>query len=186
MDKPKDCVLLEVLNIAESNKSANAYVLILGDPEEHRHLPVIIGAAEAQSIAIELKGMSVPRPMTHDLFINLVNHTSFSLLYTEIYREVEGIYYANLVYSDGDSSFELDARTSDAVAIALRCSVPIYIKKEVLERNAVNYRKDGDTFQLEIEEEDEEELKAGLAKAIEEENYELAAQLRDKLKHLKS
>lgn len=185
MDKPDDSVLLEVLNIADSNKSANAYALILGDSENRRHLPVIIGVAEAQSIAIELKGMSVPRPMTHDLFVELVRHTSFSLRYVEIYREADGVYYSHLVYTDENISFELDARTSDAIAIALRSDKPIYVKRDILERNAVPFREENKAI-LDIEEEDVDDLKTKLAEAIKNEDYERAAVLRDKLKHLNS
>lgn len=185
MDKPEDSVLLEVLNIADSNKSANAYALILGDSENQRHLPVIIGVAEAQSIAIELKGMSVPRPMTHDLFVELVRHTSFSLQYVEIYREADGVYYSHLVYADESRSFELDARTSDAIAIALRSDKPLYVKREILERNAVPFREKNKSV-LDIEEEDAEELQSKLAEAIKNEDYEQAAVLRDKLNRLNS
>ncbi len=186
MEKPEDSVLLEVLNIADSNRASNAYALILGDAEGHRHLPVIIGTAEAQSIAIELKGMSVPRPMTHDLFIELVHHTPFILLYVEIYREIDGIYSSHLVYDNEGETFQLDARTSDAVAIALRTGKPIYVRREILERNAVPFHQETDTYELGFDEVDEEALRTQLSEAIKDEDYELAAQLRDKLKQLKS
>lgn len=186
MDKPDGCVLLEVLNIVDSSKSANAYVLILGDPEGHRHLPVVIGAAEAQSIAIELKNVTVPRPMTHDLFIGLMRHTAYSLLYAEIYHEADGVYYSNLQFSDGENSFTLDARTSDAIAIALRAEKPLYIQREIMERNAVDFREKKEGTGLEMEQDDEDELKDKLSEAIQNEEYEQAAELRDKLKHLRS
>ncbi len=183
MDKPDDSILLEVLNIADSNKAANAYALILGDSENHRHLPVIIGVAEAQSIAIELKGMSVPRPLTHDLFVELVNHTSFTLEYVHVYREADGVYYSHLLFTDGNNSFELDARTSDAIAIALRSQRPIFVKREIMERNSVPFRAETKSV-LDIEEEDADDLKTKLAEAIKNEDYEQAAILRDKLNHL--
>jgi bifunctional DNase/RNase len=121
-------VLVEVAGIAQS-ESTNAYALILKEVNGERRLPIIIGAFEAQAIALQLEGVRAPRPMTHDLLKNVIEALDSNLVEVCIHDLRDGTFYAYLLLDDGH--VEVDARPSDAIALALRCGAPIYVSEEV-------------------------------------------------------
>ncbi len=200
-------VRVEVAGIA-STESNGAYVLILKEVGGERRLPIIIGAFEAQAIALELEGMRPPRPMTHDLLKNVLEALDSSLTEVCIHNLRDGTFYAYLLLDDGE--IEVDARPSDAIALALRCEAPIYVSEDVMEEAAV--LPSGTEEQHEEEEPEEEEedfferlkrrsaeesraasqqpkdqlqrLQQQLQKAIELEDYERAARIRDEIRRL--
>jgi len=182
MDKK---VELQVLNISNSQAQVGAYAMVLGEVDGERQLPIIIGPAEAQATAICLKGIKAPRPLTHDLFYSCLNVLGATLLRVLIYKAKEGVFYSYIYFKKDEEIIRIDARTSDAVALAVRADCPIFIYESILERECIRLTDGDDT-----PEEDENSrtepvsiisLEEALNKAIQEENYELAARLRDEI-----
>lgn len=194
MEQLENCTELQVWGIVESNKSANAYALLLGEAGGTRHLPIIIGKAEAQYILIAQRNIFPTRPLTHDLFLKVLEAVGWSLEYVEIYKENEGVFYAYLAMrqsADSDDFYHMDARTSDAIAIALRAKKPIYARTDLMERFGVT-KEDVERGNLESlfsrsisYEQTEEELEEEMKKATAEEDYERAARLRDRISELR-
>lgn len=190
---------LEIVDIALSGSSSGAYALVLGEVGGTRRLPIVIGSPEAQAIAIEMENMKASRPLTHDLF-----HTafqSFGLSVTEvlIYNMVEGIFYAKLICTNGSITEEIDARPSDAVALACRFKCPIRCYLSVLESAGIDsLEEDGGSagYDIEMEDDDDDieapeeksidELQAELDDAIGREDYERASQIRDEMERRNS
>ena len=181
---------LEILDIALSGSSSGAYALVLGEVKGKRKLPIVIGGAEAQSIAIELENMRPSRPLTHDLMKNTM--TAFGMEVTEvlIHKMVEGIFYAQLTVTDGIREEQIDSRSSDAVAVAVRFGCPIRCSQQVMDEAGVDL--DGSESQVQGEEdaalevtesrEDSlEDLQRQLDEAIATENYELASELKKRI-----
>ena len=127
-------ISLHVLGLSYSQLQSGAYALILAEEKGPRRIPVVIGAPEAQSIAICLEGIRTPRPMTHDLFVSFAHAFGVKLKEMFIYRFEDGIFSSELTFSDGERTVVIDARTSDAVAIAIRTNTPIYTTPEILEQ----------------------------------------------------
>lgn len=127
-------VSLHVLGLSYSQLQSGAYALVLAEDKGPRRIPVVIGAAEAQSIAICLEGIRTPRPMTHDLFVSFAHAFGVKLKEVYIYRFEDGIFSSELTFSDGDRTVVIDARTSDAVAIAIRTGTPIFTTPEIVEQ----------------------------------------------------
>lgn len=183
MNKKK--IELQVLNITSSQEQAGAFAMVMGEVNGPRKLPVIIGAAEAQAIIIEMKGIIPPRPLTHNLFASVLEVLGVVLMRILIYRAENGVFYTYLYMKADETVLRIDSRTSDAVALAIRMNAPIYIYEEILEAERMK-TEDGIPFEDSAypagnsdKEEVLENLRAELRKAIEEENYERAAQLRD-------
>ena len=186
MDKK---VELQVLNISNSQAQVGAYAMVLGEVDGERQLPIIIGPAEAQATAICLKGIKAPRPLTHDLFYSCLNVLGASLLRVLIYKAKEGVFYSYIYFKRDEEIIRIDARTSDAVALAgVRADCPIFIYESILERECIRMT-DGAERPDSPEEDDNSRTEAvsiisleeALSKAIQEENYELAARLRDEI-----
>lgn len=197
-------VELEILGISYSQSQSGAYALILGEIHGNRRLPIIIGGFEAQAIAIELEKMKPSRPLTHDLLKNLA--TTFSIIVSEviIYKFLEGIFYAKLICSNGIEDNEIDARTSDAVALAVRFKCPIYTSEDILATAGIiladDNKDDDESTETESTYISEERIKQGyeftpysaeeledlLTKAIEDENYERASLIRDEINKRKN
>lgn len=188
---------LTVLGLSSAPSSNNAYALILKEVDGLRRLPIMIGAFEAQSIALEMEGVNPPRPMTHDLIKNILESLNVNLTEILIYDLVEGTFYAKLIFED--IAVEIDARPSDAIAIAVRLNVPIYIYSDIMEDTA-HYTQNEENMSPNNEDEDDnlkmlkkqsevskrpktklEQLNADLDKAIKDENYEKAASIRDEI-----
>lgn len=190
-------VQLVVLGLSASPASNNAYALILKEVDGDRRLPIMIGAFEAQSIALEMEGVIPPRPMTHDLIKNILDSSNFTLSEIYINDLLDGTFFAKMVFEH--SGIEIDCRPSDAIAIAIRCNVPIYVHSDILDETGVTVEGNEG---LPPEESDDmkylkkeaqasrkpksriEQIQTDLDKAIKEENYEKAAALRDELKKL--
>jgi uncharacterized protein len=199
-------VRLEIVGLSYSQTQSGAYALVLGESSGTRRLPIIIGGFEAQAIAIELEKMSPSRPLTHDLFKAFAQTFDITVNEVLIYNLVEGIFYAKLICSDGNREIEIDARTSDAIALAVRFNCKIYTYEFILKNAGIVLDDEADsveplseqlstsTTSLEEKapaEQDEyktkssEELKNMLQAALDEEKYEMASKIRDELNQRK-
>jgi bifunctional DNase/RNase len=180
---------LEILDIALSGSSSGAYALVLGEVNGRRKLPIVIGGAEAQSIAIELENMKPSRPLTHDLMKNAL--TAFGMEVTEvlIHKMVEGVFYAQITVTDGLREEYIDSRSSDAVAIGVRFGCPLRCSEEVLRIAGVDPDGEGEDAVNRLEQLEQEageqvsvgELRKKLQEAIDQENYELASELKKRI-----
>ena len=186
-------IKLNIVGLSYSQTQSGAYALVLGEDKGKRRLPIIIGGFEAQAIAIELEKMSPSRPLTHDLFKNFAEAFEINLNEVIIYNLVEGIFFAKLICEQNDKKIELDSRTSDAIALAVRFNCPVYTYEFVLKTAGIVLEDDDYTDEIDEEElviEDNknpmelmtpEELKIKLEEALELEDYELASKIRDEL-----
>lgn len=182
MNKKK--IELQVSNISNSQAQIGAYALVLGEVDGERELPVIIGASEAQAMVIELKGIAPPRPMTHNLFASVLEALRVKLMQVLIYKVDNGVFYSYLYMKTEESILRIDARTSDAVALALRMQAPIFVYEEILETERLKTEANGENETdkgATSQKNPLDALKIALQKAIEEENYEQAAVLRDQI-----
>ena len=190
-------VELTVKGLSYSQGKSGAYALILAEKGEGgRKLPVVIGGAEAQSIAVAMeKSVAPPRPLTHDTWVNMLKEMNVIVEKVVIHRLVNGVFFAS-IYSVDENGKQLifDSRPSDAVALAIRVECPIYALDSLLEQAGITPQEEQEadgTAEVEEEELDtpeeqsREELKQLLEEAVENEDYELAARLRDKLDKLK-
>ncbi len=193
-------VQIQVLGISASPVSQNAYALIMKENDGDRRLPIIIGAYEAQAIAMEIEGMSSPRPMTHDLVKNIIDAFGAILTEVEISDLQDGTFFAKLFFEAFD--IEVDARPSDAIALAVRFNAPIYINNDILEdtgqipqpeeiaaeealgRESTSGTKHYKDTQPSTPLSMIDKLQIKLDKAISDEDYELAANLRDEIKRI--
>ena len=185
-----DRVTLSVLGLSTSQSQSGAYALILQEEEGQARIPIIIGATEAQSIAIALEGLAPPRPLTHDLFLNLSNAFDIALLEVEIFKLEEGIFYSKMTYKKGNDKIIIDARTSDAVALAIRFNAPIYMSKSVLEKAGIVMDTKGaiesetKAKPAKTQASEKEQLNKDLQEAIKNEDYEKAAIIKEALNKL--
>ncbi len=189
-------VKLEIVGMSYSQSQSGAYALILGIPGKRKRLPIIIGSNEAQAIAIQLEKMNPSRPLTHDLFKNFASH--YNILITEVIinKFKEGIFHSKLVCEHNGVVSEIDSRTSDAVALALRFNCPIYTYHKIMDEAGITLddqpvgkdpeanvtakptgNKSVSDYRNYLIEELEDMLKA----AVENENYEEASKLRDEI-----
>lgn len=206
----EDKVPIYVLGLSYSQLQTGAYALILAEEGGPRRIPVIIGAAEAQSIAITLEGIRTPRPLTHDLFVSFAHAFGIKLREVYIYRFEDGIFSAELTFSDGQRTVQIDARTSDAISLALRTNTPIFTTPEIIEKagfiiDEEELRRDSDDYDPDAEEEEDtyakrddyqaeprpenftvDELERTLAALIEQEDYEEAARISEILERKKN
>ena len=125
-------IRLKVLGISYSQIQTGAYALILAQVGGPYRIPVVIGAAEAQSIALCMENITTPRPMTHDLFVSFAHAFGVNLVDVYIYRFEDGIFSSELTFFDGERTIKIDSRTSDAIAIAMRTGTPIYATAEII------------------------------------------------------
>ena len=185
-----------VLGLDYSKTSHGAYLLVLSEKNGRRKLPVIIGSAEAQSIAIVLENMKPQRPFTHDIFKSVMEAFEIKLKEVHIYNLVDGIFYAKMICFDGFKEVELDSRSSDAIAMAIRFGCPIFVYDFIVEKASVlpdeileEEQKEAEVKQtVEAEKPEDamaslsvEELMKKLEEALENEEYELASKIRDVL-----
>lgn len=184
---------MEILGLSTSPSSGGAYALILSEVDGNRRLPIIIGTFEAQAIALELENIKPPRPMTHDLLKNMVESFESDVKKVVISDLNEGTFFAKIHYQKQDENVELDARPSDAIALAIRFGAAIYVSNAVLDEAGIiteeEEKKSGIKSSGAGEGKKEmtklEELENELQTAIETENYEKAAKIRDQIKKLK-
>ena len=190
-------IRLDIVGLSYSQTQSGAYALVLGEEDGRRRLPIIIGGFEAQAIAIELEKMAPTRPLTHDLFKNFATAFGIEVQEIIIYNLVEGIFFAKLICHDGNKNLEVDARTSDAIAIAVRFGCPIYTyefilstagiildEKASLEKGIeekVEKKTKPKVSEAELASHSMDELKALLKKALDAEEYEKASKIRDEI-----
>lgn len=197
-----DPVRVDIIGLSTSPSSGGAYALVLGESDGSRRLPIIIGAFEAQAIALELEKIQPPRPMTHDLLRDIFETMEAEVTDIVIDELREGTFFAKIRYLHDGVEAQLDARPSDAVALAVRVDAPIYVDASVLEEAGIPMEDEGvssvsaamSTAEVEEEAEDEPRgntpgarlarMKKKLEKAIEREDYERAAELRDEIDRL--
>jgi Uncharacterized conserved protein len=185
---------LKVYGITISQVETGAYALILGEIDGPRKIPIIVGTPEAQSIVIQLEHITPRRPLTHDLFQAFSQAFGIRLLEVYIYKMVAGVFYAEMLFDNGERQVKIDSRTSDAIAVALRVGCPIYTTEVILQEAGVIIEGREDSNEPTEEEEDEstaiqqfqslstDELNKRLQEAIDDENYEYASKIRDELK----
>lgn len=191
---------LDIVGLSYSQTQSGAYALVLGEAKGKRRLPIIIGGFEAQAIAIELEKMTPSRPLTHDLFKSFADTFNIKVKEVIIYNLVDGIFFAKLICEKDGNEVEIDARTSDAIALAVRFQCSIYTYEFILSSAGIILEDEGTGeegmeagVEPEKEETDEtdlmkkatEELKEMLKVALEEENYEKASRIRDELNNRK-
>ena len=200
-------VQLNILGLTYSQSQSNAYALLLGEENGPRRLPIVIGASEAQSIAIALDGgKTPPRPLTHDLFTSLSLSYNIYLKEVVIHKLKEGIFYSYLVFELDGEIKQLDSRTSDAVALALRFNCPIFTYESILEQagiildddktskpplleTSIEFKKETQLEKIHAQKNSslsklsDTTLKKRLEQTLEKEDYELAALIRDEINH---
>lgn len=195
-------VKLDIVGLSYSQTQSGAYALVLGEVNGRRRLPIIIGAFEAQAIAIEIEKMTPTRPLTHDLFKSFAQAYHIEILEIIIYNLVDGVFFAKLICTDGQSTQEIDARTSDAIALAVRFNAVIYTYEFILssagiviEGNDFLFLENMEAITKEHSSEDMpttipgsgyqsltiEELQEKLEEALADEAYEKAARIRDEI-----
>ncbi|TCK85024.1 bifunctional nuclease family protein [Albibacterium bauzanense] len=199
-----DKIKLEIIGLSYSQTQSGAYALVLGEVNGRRRLPIIIGGFEAQAIAIEIEKMTPSRPLTHDLFKSFADTFDITIEEILIYNLVDGIFFAKLICNDDGRIVEIDARTSDAIAIAVRFNCPIYTYEFILssagiiiEGNDFAFLENMDSDSKDIGSKEkespisystfsDEELKEKLHQALDDEAYEKAAKIRDEISRRKS
>lgn len=203
-------IKLRVQGLTNSQVQSGAYALILAEEDGKRRIPVIVGTPEAQSIAIALEYITPPRPLTHDLFVSFATAFDIKLKEVYIYKFEEGIFYSELLFTDGKREIPVDSRTSDAIAIALRAKCDIYVSESIMIEAGVvldedvddnaddDFEDDDDLMTMEPDEItdeeslkrwlgliEDEELNKRLEEAVQEENYEHAKMYQDEIRRRK-
>jgi bifunctional DNase/RNase len=198
-----DKIELEIIGLSYSQTQTGAYALVLGEKvKSKRRLPIIIGGFEAQAIAIELEDMTPSRPLTHDLFKSFADSYAINVKEVVIYNLVEGIFYAKIISEQDGTEVEIDTRTSDAIALAVRFKCPIYTYEFILAsagiileegvNNEDELAKEIEAIEDELEDIEEpaslsykdltlDELNGRMQDAIESENYEEASKIKAEL-----
>ncbi|MBM3403622.1 MAG: hypothetical protein FJY10_01885 [Bacteroidetes bacterium] len=191
-------VALDIVALSSSQSQSGAYALILGEKEGIRRLPIIIGGFEAQAIAVELEKIKPIRPLTHDLFKTFAMTFGINIREVIINKFQDGIFYAKLICWDGHMAIEIDSRTSDAVALALRFECPIYTYEHILKAAGLTIEEERAAEASYMQDAVDEgvpgddlsarsisELQDMLQDAINREDYETASRIRDELKNRK-
>ena len=191
---------LEIIGLSYSQTQSGAYALVLGEKEGNRRLPIIIGGFEAQAIAIELENMTPSRPLTHDLFKTFASTFEIQVQEVIIYNLVEGIFFAKLICNQSGKEVEIDARTSDAIALAVRFNCPVFTFEFILSSAGIILDEESESLDFESEGSVDEEisdlvddkstdlskksihdLEVLLNEAIQKEDYERASLIRDEI-----
>ena len=196
-------VQVDIMGLSATPSGPSSYALILKEVYGDRRLPIIIGAFEAQAIALEVEGVKPPRPLTHDLIKNILDGLGVTITEVVVTELRDGTFYAKIYLDFNGETYEIDSRPSDAIAVAVRCGVPIFVNEEVMEEASFTPEE----AEGEIEEEEEEdfeppkpsprkskepkskeerlaELQKELDEAIKKEDYEKAAKIRDEIRRL--
>jgi len=189
-------IRLDIVGMSYSQSQSGAYALILAEKEGKRRLPIIIGGFEAQSIAIELEKIHTPRPLTHDLFKSFAEAFGISITEVIINKFSEGVFFAVLVCNDGNNEVEIDSRTSDAIALALRFHCPVFTYENIMSAAGIMMEEEPpvkapasppdeppSAQDVNYSEYSMNDLKQMLQGAIENEEYEKASRIRDEISH---
>ena len=197
-----DLIRLAIKGISYSQTQSGAYALVLNEVDGVRTLPIVIGAFEAQSIAIALeKDITPPRPLTHDLFRSFADQFQITIKKIIIHKLIDGVFYSSLICDQNDKEEIIDARTSDAIALAVRFNAPIFTYPNILDKAGISLNLDikkplserdqvddfiGQIYQeyaeySDFDEYSSEELHQKLKEAVTREDYETAARIRDEI-----
>ena len=170
---------MDVMGITYSQIKQDAYALLLKQHQGDLCIPIVVGVAEAQSILSRLENIILPRPLSHDLMTSMFHAFGISLDEVLIYKFSEGVFMSRLKLSSNNQNLELDSRTSDAVALALRTNAPIYTTQEVLDKTGFVLNDDKKTIKVKrtLNDLSVNELQKKLNRAVELEKYELAASI---------
>ncbi len=180
-------VKLNVVGITYSQVQSGAYALVLSEEGGPYRIPVVIGVAEAQSIAIKMENIIPPRPLSHDLIVGLSHAYGINLDEVFLYKFENGVFLSELRFSSDDRSVNIDSRTSDAIALALRTGAPIYTTREILEKTGFvtdkadvssHKKQEQEPKQVNLKKFAVEELEKMMAKCVEREEYEQAAEIK--------
>ncbi len=184
MENKEELIELKVLGITRSEVQPGAYALLLENADstsdEARRIPIVVGSAEAQSIAVHLEQVMPSRPLTHDLFVSMFHMYGIELQRVVIYSFKDGVFAAMLYVTNGVINVEIDSRTSDAIAIALRTGAPIFTTPEVMKLTSYEWRRDGNYKPhkpVRLEDLPVEKLERRLQHYVDKEEYEKAAQV---------
>ncbi len=192
---------LKIIGLSSSQSQSGSFALVLGETEGKRRLPIIIGMFEAQAIAIEIENIIPNRPMTHDLFKTFAEVFKFNIVEIVISDLNEGVFYAKIVCENDEGTYEIDSRPSDAIAIGLRFNAPIYTYEKILNEAGIEFSESEEKqtrppspaekpggappeekpFKERLKDYSVEKLKKMLEEAIEKEDYETAAKIRDEI-----
>ncbi|HMS28855.1 MAG TPA: DUF151 domain-containing protein [Saprospiraceae bacterium] len=196
--KDKNRVELEIIALSHSVSQNQNYAIILGEMEGVRRLPIVIGGFEAQAIAVVLERMTPNRPLTHDLFKNTMDAMNVELVEVLISDLIDGIFFSKLIFNKDGERIEVDSRTSDALAMAVRFNCPIYTMEFIMDTAGVELEEEesnesSSTKKITRKSEKElsfdampsDELNKLLTKVLEAEDYEKAAKIRDELNRRK-
>ena len=180
----ENLVELKIHDMSSTLYPADAYALVLEEVEGGRKLPIIIGHQEAQAIKVMMLKYQPPRPLTHDLFRTLTLQLGATLKQIVIYKAKDGVFYSYLYFDKEGEEIKIDARTSDAVALALRYKCPMYTTKDIMDIEHLHDMGEG-KFSVPITSVSMQMLEEALQSAIDKEEYELASQLRDEIRKRK-
>jgi hypothetical protein len=186
-----DRIKLKVLGVSCSQIQSGTFVLILAEEKGTRRIPVVIGQTEAQSIVFYLEGIKPPRPFSYDLMLSLANAYDITVAEIFIYKLENGVFYSAMLCDNKQTKIKIEARTSDAVALALLFSCPIYASSEILEKAGIIISEEGhkkekkEKGEVNLWEKSVKELEKLLANAVEVENYELAGVIKKVINHRK-
>jgi bifunctional DNase/RNase len=192
---------VKVLGLSYSQSQSGSYVVVLSEKKGKRKLPIVIKPSDAQQIALKIEGVKSPRPLTHDLFKTITDSYQIDVQEVYIYAILEGIFYTKLITSNGLEEVEVDCTAGDGIALSIVYGCPLYASKEVLDLSGVYINDDGtsmnssdvddiDDYEEEIEETPKrvvsiEDLEHMIEDAIRNEEYEIAAEIRDRIEKLK-
>ncbi len=192
---------VKVLGLSYSQSQSGSSVVVLSERNGKRKLPIVIKPSDAQQIALKIEGVKSPRPLTHDLFKSLTDSYQIDVQEVYIYAILEGIFYTKLITSNGLEEVEIDCTAGDGIALSIVFGCPLYASKEVLDLSGVYINDDGtamdnsdvediDDYEEEIEETPKrvvsiEDLEHMIEDAIRNEEYEIAAEIRDRIEKLK-
>ena len=193
---------LKVMGLSYSQTQAGSYIVVLSEVKGNRKIPVVVKGSDAQQIALKLEKIKSPRPLTHDLFKSMTDQFQIDVQEVFIYSVVEGVFYCKLIANNGIDDVEIESTIGDSITLSLIFNCPIMINLDVLDSAGININDDGsDPENLEDEDIDLdielveskpkkrivsiEDLEKMMEKALENEEYEIAAEIRDRIQELK-
>jgi bifunctional DNase/RNase len=190
---------LKVLGLSYSQSQVGSYIVVLSEKKGNRKLPIIIKPMEAQQIAVKMEEIKPSRPLTHDLFKSLSDAFNIDIQEVYIHTLAEGIFYAKITASNGSEETEIECTVGDAIAISLTNKCPIWVTQEIIKSAGIEMNDDGSSISGIVEEETDddgvyeeptkktsvEDLEHLMENAISNEEYEIAASIRDRIKKMK-
>ena len=186
---------LKVMGLSYSQSQIGSYVVVLSEKKGNTKIPVIIKPGDAQNIAVKLEGIKVTRPLTHDVMKSMTDMFQIDVYEVFIYGLIEGVFYAKMLATNGVEEVEIECSIGDAIAMSLVYKCPIWVKSEILDQAGINLNDDGSTTEFDnvVEEEEVqiesktsiEDLEKLMESAIANEEYEIAAEIRDRINKLR-